>query len=319
MAGGFRAQPKTDIEKLTRQVQAARTDAGAARSAARVRNSAVTGGAGLTIGDAAVAPTIRLFSSVDDQQGRIFFAPSDADIEQDWGSSIIFQAGTGTGAGALWLNSPTAPESRFDNLPAQTTQISLDSGDGVNDGAAFQVNVGGLVGGSMYFAVKAGVTSFSTVPRIELGNTGRLEDDATSFRFFAGIASLVFPQSVAEARVRDSGNAAYVPIRASAFTVSSSRDVKQSIGDLGWSPLEVVKAAKARRWHYRETEGDPARVHVGPMAEDLPDEIVDRTSETPALDVMTLVGVLWGAVQELAAEVAELRGGGVRPADASGT
>jgi len=49
-------------------------------------------------------------------------------------------------------------------------------------------------------------------------------------------------------------------------------------------------------------------VHVGPMAESLPAEVTRPATETePAMvDLASLIGLLWGAVQELTTKVTEL-------------
>jgi hypothetical protein len=303
MAGGYRAQPRNGFEDLrARQASTSRALA-AVRTAASVRQSSISGGKGLLVGDAAVGPTVRLVT--DDSQARILFNPPASSQQQDWAASILFNTAFGTGGGSLSINSPAAPVSRFDNQPAQIAALSLASGDGVNDQATAFLDVGDT---RAQVSIRGGLAGIIG-PSINLGG-GTIQDDSNSgasYRFFMGLASIVAPYTVAELRVRDAVNSAYVPIRASAFTVTSSRDAKDQVADFGWSPLDVVRRAKAQRWHYRPEHGDPDRVHFGPMAEDLPEDLVDNTSETPAIDLAAMVGVLWGAVQELAAEVAQLR------------
>lgn len=308
MAGGYRAQPRNGFEDIrARQVATARAVA-AARTAGSLRSSSITGGNGLTV-KSPNGQAIQL-KVVDDDNSQILFSPPDAQQVGDWAAQIGFNP-VGYAGGGLFLNSPSSPTGGVTGFqPNQQVSMSLESGDGLTEPATLFINVGGGVGGSMALNVFGGSASFGLAPRVEIGSSFRFEDDSfagASARLFMGVASLVAPYSVAELRVRDNTNSAYVPIRASAFTVTSSRDAKDRVTDFGWSPLDVVRRAKAKRWHYLPEHGDPDRVHFGPMAEDLPDDLVDNTDETPAIDLAAMVGVLWGAVQELAAEVAQLR------------
>lgn len=110
--------------------------------------------------------------------------------------------------------------------------------------------------------------------------------------------------------VQNAGLASYIPIRASAFTVSSLRATKERIHDLPWSALDVIDAAPVHRWRYKEEHAGDRNYHISPMADDLPEELVIRGNDDEydvAVDQRDLVGVLWAAVQELRAEVADLK------------
>jgi hypothetical protein len=96
--------------------------------------------------------------------------------------------------------------------------------------------------------------------------------------------------------------AAYVPLRASAFNVSSSVLFKRDVEPAGFDPVEVIKAAPAYSWRYRKEHAEDSAVHIGPMAEDLPAELVNDDG----IDLRDLVGVLWEANRALIARVEAL-------------
>lgn len=293
MAGPYRPIPVGNdaffakLEELQRKLNAA-------RNAANIQNSAITGGSGLTIQDPS-GQAIRLLVGTD-SVSKMLFTPPTVDQVQDWAANIAFDPDGSYGGGELTFSSPCAPISRFDNQPAQIGFLNLTSGDGVSG-----VGSVGLTTDNVQLQVLG--SGFGNPGRIAIGALGTsasIQEDAASWRMIGGDASLVFPQTTSEVRVRDFGNTVYTVIRASAFTVTSTREAKQDIEDFGWSPAAVVAAAKAQRYRYLPEHADPARLHFGPMAEDLPAELVDNTDpDVPALDLGTLVGVLWGAVGEL--------------------
>lgn len=114
------------------------------------------------------------------------------------------------------------------------------------------------------------------------------------------------PAGVSEWRAQDGNAATFIPIRASAFTVSSSRAVKQDITDLPFDALAAVRAALPQSWRYRDDHSTDSNQHVSPMADDLPSEIVQADDDDLAVDLRDLVGVLWAAVGQLAAQVEKL-------------
>lgn len=301
MAGGYRTQ-RSGNDRTVQVLKTLQAQILAARAAANIRNSKITGGPGLTV-EAASGQAIQL-QVTEDAISAINFTPPTTQQVLDWAASINFAANADYGGGDLSLFSVASPSPTGTN-PAQVAEITLNSGDAVSSPAGIN-----LQAGNIQLNVLA---AFSGNPAgIRLGQPGtfsRIEEDVTSWRLFGGDASLVFPQSTAEVRVRDANDAAYTVIRASAFTVTSSREAKQDIRDLGWSAAEVVARAKAQRYRYRPEIADPDRIHVGPMVEDLPAELVDNTDpDSPAVNVVTLVGVLWAAVGELTERVRILEG-----------
>lgn len=306
MAGPYRAIPAGN-DKLAGILKGIKANLSSQQTAAGIRNSKITGGSGLTI-EAPSGPdagqAIQLLITPD-EISSINFAPPTSLQVLDWAASINFFPSSDYGGGDLFLSSVASPVSA-NTQPAQVAGILLNSGDGGSNPAGINIEVGSQV----QLNVLGG---FSGNPAsIRMGQPGTfsgIQEDGSSWRLIGPSSSLVLPNGTAEVRVRDANNAAYVVIRASAFTVTSTREAKQDIQDLGWSAADVVARAKAMRYRYREGHADPSRIHVGPMAEDLPAELVDNTDpETPALDLGTLVGVLWAAVGELTERVRILEG-----------
>lgn len=301
MGGAFRAIP-AGIDAVWAKLRSIEKRVDSIATAANIRNSKITGGSGLTVEDPTNGQSITLQVVPGGTSNLLFYPPTAAQVS-DWAATITFDPDGAYGGGELVLNSPGSPVSGFTNQPAQSGFINLTSGDGVNSLGSV-----GLQADAVQIQLLG--AGFGNPARIALGVIGtgsNIQEDATSWRLFAGIASLVFPSSVAELRCRDAGNAAYVPIRASAFTVTSTREAKHDVQDLGWSAAEVVAGAKAQRWRYRPEHADPDRVHFGPMAEDLPDELVDHGDpDVPGVNTADLIGVLWAAVGEQQATIAAL-------------
>lgn len=124
----------------------------------------------------------------------------------------------------------------------------------------------------------------------------------------------------------------YVPVLASAFTVSSGRAGKTDVRELSLDPVAALRAAPVREWSYtsdvaqrddppprppvpgpdgRPVELDPGpprrvRRHIGPMVEDLPDTVTgpaDEATGAPTLDIGGLLGLTVAAVAQLADRV----------------
>jgi hypothetical protein len=118
-----------------------------------------------------------------------------------------------------------------------------------------------------------------------------------------------------------------IPIEASQFRIGSDSRGKRDVSDFGWSALDTVVENPAKKWK-RHSEGvhkvpqeDPLFPqtkprttahndpwHFGPMADDLPSELVhiDPDSGMRKLDLGSMIGVLWKAVQELTEKVERL-------------
>lgn len=89
------------------------------------------------------------------------------------------------------------------------------------------------------------------------------------------------------------------------ITVVSSSRFKDLLGRLETSQvLAAVRAITLHRWRYKHENADE---HVGPTAEDFREAFGIGNGET--IHIADALGVLFGAVQELAKEVAEMRVG----------
>jgi len=112
------------------------------------------------------------------------------------------------------------------------------------------------------------------------------------------------------AMVTDADASSYKSIRASGFDVSSESRVKNNVEALD-RPLAAVRRAPSRKWQYDADIEKADRWHVGPMHEDLPDEVKrpgnpageGEVERTGTVDLGSMIGLLWGAVSELADKV----------------
>lgn len=117
-------------------------------------------------------------------------------------------------------------------------------------------------------------------------------------------------------RIRTNGFQAYQEIVAQAFTVSSEQRFKKDITE--FDALKIIKDAPARQWKYRPEVAGGDHWHYGPMAEDLPDELIhpipdgtpipeDETPETHlTVDIGALAGVTWEGLRQLTERVEAL-------------
>lgn len=107
------------------------------------------------------------------------------------------------------------------------------------------------------------------------------------------------PTSTGEARVTESGTTdAYRPIKASAFTNSSSYELKQDITEMNRNALDIVDATKV--YEYRYISDVEAGIFedwkIGLIAEYSPQV---ATLDMSGIDVYKMASMLWKATQEL--------------------
>jgi hypothetical protein len=106
----------------------------------------------------------------------------------------------------------------------------------------------------------------------------------------------------------ESNGTTYVRVHALAFSQSSAAAAKRDVQDLPTPALDVIAANPARKWRYHpDKAADPEAWHVGPMADDLPDEVTstDDAGDT-SVDLGSMIGLVWSAVSDLAERVAAL-------------
>lgn len=99
----------------------------------------------------------------------------------------------------------------------------------------------------------------------------------------------------AKVHAKKSGGA-YVAMVATAFELSSTRELKTDIAPLEFDALEAVQDAPSYEWRYRPEYSEDFRMRVGPLLEDMPS--IAHASMT-TLDSNTVVGILWEAVRTL--------------------
>lgn len=224
------------------------------------------------------------------------------------GNEIQGRAAGGSTPSQIWLNNEGAPvqvggtfivaagaagkQALFRVPTAGGLVVSNDLCDMLSIGYTGTVTVNGLVVNPLSQGVLSGVPA-----RIALapnGNGGVISNSGF------GDSALQFAAN--EVSITNGAMNAFRTCRASAFTVSSSVAVKKKIRPLPFSALDVVTSAPSKLWRYRSDHAEDSIEHVGPMAEDLPAELV-RDGDSPAVDIMSLVGTLWAAVAELSGKL----------------
>jgi hypothetical protein len=103
------------------------------------------------------------------------------------------------------------------------------------------------------------------------------------------------------------GTAGYAWLRAASFETVSARATKEEFSPVPFAALDVVRANPAQRWRFKN---QPSEFYIGPIADDLPDELVTRggTPEEIALKTTSMLGLLWQAVAELTGRLEEVEG-----------
>ena len=93
----------------------------------------------------------------------------------------------------------------------------------------------------------------------------------------------------------------YRPIRASAFTVSSSRDVKKNIEDYSGDALELVNGTRVTEYNLKDENEDIDYKRIGLIVQESPIEIINFIGGD-SIDLYEMASILWKSVQELDAK-----------------
>jgi hypothetical protein len=116
--------------------------------------------------------------------------------------------------------------------------------------------------------------------------------------------------------------ATWGPVRASAFNVSSGRSVKEGFRDPDWSALEVLRNAPSKLWKYKKSYTPGEFLQMGPVADDLPAELVTSIAANEGeplikgVDLYTMIGLLWRVVFDLDESLDEVRAALKKPVPA---
>jgi hypothetical protein len=102
-----------------------------------------------------------------------------------------------------------------------------------------------------------------------------------------------------EVRHATSGWSSYLNVHATSLVPSSSQEVKEDIEDIraAINPLEVIRQAQARK--YVQLDAPTRDPRVGIIAEELPEILVNRDAAVPGIDLVQVVGTLWGAFNQV--------------------
>jgi len=101
--------------------------------------------------------------------------------------------------------------------------------------------------------------------------------------------------------IANNNGSAYGTFQAAAFTVSSDRKLKRGIKKATISPEKILSANV-----YRYKRDDTGVEHVGLMADELPDEVVEQGADTTFVDLYKLTAALVATVQHLDSRIAAL-------------
>lgn len=101
------------------------------------------------------------------------------------------------------------------------------------------------------------------------------------------------------------------PVWAKSYNVHSDSQLKYDISEPNDSMLELVKSVPAKQWKFKAGGSD--QIHCGPLADDLPEWAIqlhhkakidgidgDDDPYLKGYDLGTIIGIIWGAVRELA-------------------
>jgi hypothetical protein len=98
--------------------------------------------------------------------------------------------------------------------------------------------------------------------------------------------------------VNDTGSG-YVTMRAASFAAQSNERIKTDIADVDLDVLDVLRANPAKQWRYRPEHADSSRLRLGPMADRLPDHMVERDGDDTFTDLHSGLGFLWKVAEVL--------------------
>jgi Chaperone of endosialidase len=126
---------------------------------------------------------------------------------------------------------------------------------------------------------------------------------------FGGGSKVKFMADGSNIQIRNNADSAYVPILASAFTVSSMAETKTNIEPLD-SALDKVNGSKVYKYtlkQYVDDNGNPRPYSnkIGLIYEEVP---TDLHGADDGIDLYSVCGLLWKAVQELSAQVNSFQG-----------
>jgi hypothetical protein len=96
--------------------------------------------------------------------------------------------------------------------------------------------------------------------------------------------------------------------RIDAEGIMSDRRIKERISEVPFSALDVIRENPAQKWYFKPERQATDVPHIGPMANDLPEELteVDPDSGMTMIRHDDMTGLLWKAAGELLARIEEL-------------
>jgi hypothetical protein len=106
--------------------------------------------------------------------------------------------------------------------------------------------------------------------------------------------------------VRNNADNAYMNVTCWDAVEVSDSSRKTDIKEVPFSPLHTILGVPSKQWYKKnpETGASEGRLRIGPMAEEMPEALrtADETYGVHTLSLGNMIGLLWGAIHELAKE-----------------
>lgn len=116
--------------------------------------------------------------------------------------------------------------------------------------------------------------------------------------FYIGVSGEV---RIVDEKGNTTAGLTYKPIRASAFTVASSRDYKKNIEEYTGDALELVNGTRVTQYNLNDEDEDVDYKRIGLIVQESPIEIINFNGGD-SIDLYEMASILWKSVQELDAK-----------------
>lgn len=177
------------------------------------------------------------------------------------------------------------------NLVATSNIINLASGPYINtSGGIARIQYDA----SNYVYIGSGVVSHYIGTR----SIDFKQGDTVGHMFIEGGLSGIqlLGTSSAGIQARNSGNSAYAPMYATAFTVASTRDIKKNIAPFTDDAIAIINSSIIQTYQYTN-EVDGELPHIGLIYDEAPVQVVDPSGI--GIDQYAMISISWRAIQEI--------------------
>jgi hypothetical protein len=245
-------------------------------------------------------PSQSAFSSVP----TIYFGSNSA---YEYASGLLANQVGGDGY-TVTLQAPQVyapPSSRDDWLTQAIVMHNYDDAHSTNiEGGAVRFNLHNYI-----YPAGPGITHIRfRDSMVRTSDSSSLTENAPGVMFFASVADFGYHQTALrgyqnclDAVQEDDGTGitAWAAVRYLSPAPQSNERVKTDITALPFRAADVIRAHPAKQWRYRPDAADPRRLHLGPMSDDLPEQLVERHGDDVFLDAGSMLGLLWAVFAEI--------------------